>query len=57
LAALIKRATATHTPIIVTQKGYPTGVILDVELFTYLRSLAEAVDAEADEETDHAGDA
>jgi prevent-host-death family protein len=41
LAALIKRSRANHQPIIVTQKGYPTGVILDVELFTALRELAE----------------
>lgn len=41
LAALIKRSRANHQPIIVTQKGYPTGVILDVELFTALRQLAE----------------
>lgn len=41
LAALIKRSRANHQPIIVTQKGYPTGVILDVELFTLLRQLAD----------------
>lgn len=41
LAALIKRSRANHQPIIVTQKGYPTGVILDVELFTALRELAD----------------
>ncbi|MEI6775613.1 MAG: type II toxin-antitoxin system Phd/YefM family antitoxin [Chloroflexales bacterium] len=41
LAALIKRSRAQHQPIIVTQKGYPTGVILDVELFSVLRALAE----------------
>lgn len=41
LAALIKRSRANHQPIIVTQKGYPTGVILDVELFTALRQLAD----------------
>ncbi|PDW03774.1 type II toxin-antitoxin system Phd/YefM family antitoxin [Candidatus Viridilinea mediisalina] len=41
LAALIKRSRANHQPIIVTQKGYPTGVILDVELFTALRQIAE----------------
>ncbi|RRR76473.1 MAG: type II toxin-antitoxin system Phd/YefM family antitoxin [Candidatus Viridilinea halotolerans] len=42
LAALIKRSRSNHQPIIVTQKGYPTGVILDVELFTALRKLADA---------------
>ncbi|NJO82454.1 MAG: type II toxin-antitoxin system Phd/YefM family antitoxin [Blastochloris sp.] len=41
LAALIKRSRSQHQPIIVTQKGYPTGVILDVELYTALRELAE----------------
>ncbi|MEI8167398.1 MAG: type II toxin-antitoxin system Phd/YefM family antitoxin [Chloroflexales bacterium] len=41
LAALIKRSRANHQPIIVTQKGYPTGVILDVELFSALRQLAD----------------
>ena len=41
LAALITRSRANHQPIIVTQKGYPTGVILDVELFTALRQLAD----------------
>lgn len=44
LAALIKRSRAQHQPIIVTQKGYPTGVILDVELFSALRTLAEETD-------------
>jgi prevent-host-death family protein len=42
LAALIKRAHAEHQPIVVTQKGYPTGVLLDIELYTALRNLAEA---------------
>lgn len=41
LAALIKRSHAYQQPIVVTQKGYPTGVILDVELFTMLRENAE----------------
>jgi prevent-host-death family protein len=41
LAALIKRSRASHQPIIVTQKGYPTGVILDVELFSALRAIAD----------------
>jgi prevent-host-death family protein len=41
LAALIKRTQATHQPVIITQKGYPTGVIVDIELFTALRQLAE----------------
>lgn len=41
LAALIKRSRANHQPIIVTQKGYPAGVLLDIELFTALRQLAD----------------
>lgn len=41
LAALMKRSRMYRQPIIVTQKGYPTGVILDIELFTNLRKLAE----------------
>nr|WP_255603208.1 type II toxin-antitoxin system Phd/YefM family antitoxin [Oscillochloris sp. ZM17-4] len=49
LAALIKRSRAQHQPIIVTQKGYPTGVILDVELFSALRALAEQIEGEGGE--------
>jgi prevent-host-death family protein len=41
LAALLKRAHSTRRPIIVTQKGYPAGVIVDVELYVALRALAE----------------
>lgn len=40
LAALIKRSHETQRPIIVTQKGYPAGVIIDVELYTALRKIA-----------------
>jgi len=40
LAALIKRASSTGRPVIVTQKGYPTGVLLPVELFATLKDLA-----------------
>lgn len=39
LAALLKRAKENHMPIIVTQKGYPTGVILDIATFTTLKGL------------------
>lgn len=46
LAALIKQARSTGQPIIITQKGYPSGVILGVETFTALRELAERVEAE-----------
>lgn len=41
LAALIKRSQATHQPIVVTQKGYPSGVLIDIELFTALREFVE----------------
>lgn len=41
LAALIKRSRVNHQPIIITQKGYPTGVILDIELSSALRELAD----------------
>jgi prevent-host-death family protein len=44
LAALIKRSRATQQPIIVTQKGYPTGVILGVETFSALQALAGSSD-------------
>lgn len=49
LAALLKRARDRRQPIIVTQKGYPTGVLLDVELYTALRALAAASSAPQDE--------
>ena len=39
LAALIKRSQTQRQPIIVTQKGRPTAVILDIELYTVLREL------------------
>jgi prevent-host-death family protein len=41
LAALIKRAGATGQPVIVTQKGYPTGVLLSIELFSALKGMAD----------------
>lgn len=41
LAALLKKANTTGKPIIVTQKGYPTGVILSIEVYTALRNLLE----------------
>ncbi len=43
LAALIKRTTTTGQPVIVTQKGYPTGVILTIDLFSALKSVADTV--------------
>lgn len=42
LAALIKRATINHGPIVVTQKGRPTGVILPVEVFSAIKNQLEA---------------
>lgn len=41
LAALFRKAKMTGRPIIVTQKGYPTGVILDVESYLKLKGAAE----------------
>jgi prevent-host-death family protein len=40
LAALLKRARSQQQPIIVTQKGYPTGVLLDIDLYVALRARA-----------------
>lgn len=40
LAALIKRSQQRKQPIVVTQKGYPAGVILPIELYEALRDLA-----------------
>lgn len=45
LASLIKRTRETKKPIIVTQKGYPTGVIIDIETFTRLKALAQRAQA------------
>lgn len=41
LARRIKQARAERRPIIVTQKGYPTGVIVSIELWEALTALAE----------------
>lgn len=40
LAKLIALAKGTRVPIVVTQKGYPSGVILDIETFQELDRLA-----------------
>lgn len=40
LAALIKRGQQRMQPVVVTQKGYPTGVLLPIELYEALRNLA-----------------
>lgn len=52
LAALLKRSRATQQPIIVTQKGYPTGVLLDSELFVALRHLANLQLSTVEKETE-----
>jgi len=41
LASLIKCAKERQRPIIVTQKGYPTGVLLSVDVYTRIRALAQ----------------
>lgn len=47
LAALIKRAHDDQQPIVITQKGYPTGVILSIEIYTALVDLARREAGEA----------
>jgi prevent-host-death family protein len=49
LARRIKQAQITKRPIIVTQKGYPTGVILDIESYTALKDAALAASAVQEE--------
>lgn len=41
LARRIKQARQTQKPIVVTQKGYPTGVILDIESYVALKAAAQ----------------
>jgi prevent-host-death family protein len=53
LAALIKRGKERQQPIIVTQKGYPTGVLLPIDLYSKLRELAQE---EVEAFTDLSGD-
>nr|WP_044200739.1 type II toxin-antitoxin system prevent-host-death family antitoxin [Oscillochloris trichoides] len=36
LAALIKRSRSNQQPIVITQKGYPSGVLLGIEIYTEL---------------------
>lgn len=50
LARRIKQAKATKQPIIVTQKGYPAGVIIDIETFEALRALAQSMQSGAEGE-------
>ena len=41
LAAKIKWVDAHHKPVVITQKGYPTGVLISVAMFRYLQQLSE----------------
>jgi prevent-host-death family protein len=36
IAALLRRSRQEQGPIIITQKGYPTGVLLDVDVYLKL---------------------
>lgn len=47
LAALIKRSRSERRPVVLTQKGYPTAVIIDIELWGMLRKIAEKRSDEA----------
>jgi PHD/YefM family antitoxin component YafN of YafNO toxin-antitoxin module len=40
LAALLTRSREERRPIIIAQKGYPSGVLLNITLYTALRDLA-----------------
>lgn len=40
LAALIRRSRQLKKPVVITQRGYPSGVLLSVELFHELRERA-----------------
>jgi len=46
VVSVVERSPFCSGVIIVTQKGYPAGVLLDVELFTALRELAERYESE-----------
>jgi prevent-host-death family protein len=41
LAAKIKWVGTNQKPIVITQKGYPTGVLISVEMFRYMQQLAD----------------
>ena len=41
LAALIKRSTSTGQPVVVTQKEYPTGVLLPINMFSVFKDLVD----------------
>ena len=40
LAAMIRRSRQGGKPVVITQRGYPSGVLLSVELFQALRERA-----------------
>lgn len=40
LAALIRHSRQHKKPVVITQRGYPSGVLLSVELFQELRERA-----------------
>jgi prevent-host-death family protein len=52
LAALIARARSTGAPIVVTQKGFPTAVILSVDSYLNLCAVAEGQSQPAPLDTD-----
>jgi prevent-host-death family protein len=47
LAKRIKQVRATKRPVVITQKGYPSGVLLDVESYIALKLAAEQALREA----------
>lgn len=55
LAQLIGRAQTEGAPIIVTQKGYPSGVILSVEHYEALVAAATGTTPAVARETDTTG--
>jgi prevent-host-death family protein len=40
LAVLLKRVRQQRRPVIITQKGFPSAVLLDIEVYVALRRLA-----------------
>lgn len=46
LAGLIKRSQERRQPIVITQKGYPSGVLLPIDLYVALRERAEQAEGE-----------
>lgn len=52
LAALIKQAGRDQAPVVITQKGYPTGVLLSVDDYLSLKAAAEAAQAAEENESE-----